>query len=99
LGIPLQFFLKPETAKGNQSHPTDANTYYSQGVAFAEQGDYHGALANYEQAIKLDPNDAEVYIGRGRAYSELGEKQKAIDDYNQAIKVNPNNAHAYNSRV
>lgn len=38
LGIPIQFFLKPETAKGNQSNPTDANTYYSQGVAFSEQG-------------------------------------------------------------
>ena len=98
LGIPIQFFLKPETAKGNQSNPTDANGYYSQGLAFAEQGDYRGALANYEQAIKLDPNYAEAYVGRGVAYSNLGEKQKAIDDYSQAIKLNPNYAAAYNNR-
>ncbi len=98
LGIPIQFFLKPETAKGNQSNPTDANGYFSQGIAFEQQGDYHGALANYDQAIKLNPNFANAYIGRGYAYSNLGEKQKAIDDYNQAIKLNPNYAIAYNNR-
>jgi len=98
LGIPIQFFLKPETAKGNQSNPTDANGYYSQGLAFAEQGDYHGALANFTQAIKLDSNYAEAYFGRGNAYSELGEKQKAIDDYTQAIQIKPNSASAYNNR-
>jgi len=98
LGIPIQFFLKPETAKGNQSNPTDANGYFSQGIAFEQQGDYHGALANYDQAIKLNPNFANAYIGRGNAYYNLGEKQKAIDDYNQAIKLNPNYAKAYFAR-
>ncbi len=98
LGIPIQFFLKPETAKGNQSNPTDANGYFSQGVAFSEQGDYRGALANYDQALKLNHNYALAYYNRGNAYSYLGDKQKAIDDFNQAIKLNPNLAAAYVGR-
>ena len=98
LGIPIQFFLKPETAKGNQSNPTDANGYFSQGIAFEQQGDYHGALANYDQAIKLDSNYAEAYFNRGYAYSYLGEKQKAIADYTQVIQLKPNYANAYYNR-
>jgi len=98
LGIPIQFFLKPETAKGNQSNPTDANGYLSQGIAFAEQGDYHGALANYDQAIKLDSNYAEAYFNRGYAYSYLGEKQKAIADYTQVIQLKPNYAEVFHNR-
>ncbi|HAT13105.1 MAG TPA: hypothetical protein DCS91_05605, partial [Microcoleaceae bacterium UBA11344] len=53
LGIPIRFFLKPETAKENQSNPNDANSYFSQGVALAARGNYQAALTNYNQAIQL----------------------------------------------
>ena len=98
LGIPIRFFLKPETAKENQSNPNDANSYFSQGVALAERGNYQAALTNYNQAIQLDPNFANAYFSRGNAYSELGDKQKAIADYTQTIQLNPKDAIAYYKR-
>jgi tetratricopeptide (TPR) repeat protein len=98
LGIPIRFFLKPETAKENQSNPNDANSYFSQGVALANRGNYQAALTNYNQAIQLNPNYGLAYFSRGNVYYYLGDKQRAIADYNQAIQLDPKYATAYNNR-
>jgi tetratricopeptide (TPR) repeat protein len=98
LGIPIRFFLKPETAKENQSNPNNANSYFSQGVAMAVRGDYQAALTNFNQAIQLNPNYGLAYFSRATAYYYLGDKQNAIADYNQAIQLDPKYATAYNNR-
>jgi len=60
-------------------------------------GDNQGAIADYNQAIKLNPNFAFPYNNRGWAKYNLGDKQGAIADYNQAIKLKPDDADAYNN--
>jgi serine/threonine protein kinase len=61
-------------------------------------GDKQGAIADYNQAIKLNPNFAFPYNNRGWAKYNLGDKQGAIADYNQAIKLNPDFAVPYYNR-
>ncbi|GCA76137.1 lipopolysaccharide assembly protein B [Microcystis aeruginosa NIES-2520] len=70
------------------------NSAYNKG----ESGDYQGAIADYNQAIKIKPDYAAAYINRGIAKSDLGDKQGAIADYNQAIKIKPDYADAYLNR-
>ncbi len=62
------------------------------------QGDYQGAIADYNRAIEIDPNYVAAYNNRGLAYDDLEEYQRAIADYNRAIKLDPNYAHAYYNR-
>ncbi len=38
------------------------------GNARKELGEFKEAIADYNQAIKLDPNDAKVYHNRGLVY-------------------------------
>ena len=70
--------------------PSTAEDFYNRGVEKGEKKDFQGAIADYNEAIRLNPNYAEAYIYRGAVYFLLGEPQKAIADFNQAIRLNPN---------
>ena len=70
------------------------NSAYNKG----ESGDKQGAIADYNQAIKIKPDYAYAYNNRGSAKDDLGDYQGAIADYNQAINIKPDYADAYNNR-
>jgi lipoprotein NlpI len=56
------------------------------------------AIADYDQAIKIDPNYALVYWNRGNAYAARGDIDGAIADYDRAIGLGFNNALSFYSR-
>jgi tetratricopeptide (TPR) repeat protein len=62
-------------------------------------GDYQGALIDYNRAIQLDPNYAKAYNSRGTV-KMIGFKDYpgALADYNRAIQLDPNLSAAYTSR-
>ncbi len=76
----------------------NAKDYYNQGNAKYDLKDYQGAIADFNQAIKLDPNFASAYFNRGLAKYELKDYEGEIADYNMAIKLDSNYANAYNNR-
>ena len=84
-----------------RSHPAGANNataYFNRGIAYPPQGDLDRAIADYDQAIRLDPNNASAYNNRGIAGFQKGDYDHAIADYNQAIRLDPSLAAAYNNR-
>ena len=60
-----------------------------------QRNDYPKAIANYEEATRLDPDDKWIYYMRGNA--NLGQEQydEAITDYNKAIRLDPDFSEAY----
>ncbi len=48
------------------------------------------ALADYNQAIRLNPNFAEAYYHRAIVYDDLGYTATALDDYKQVLAIDPN---------
>ena len=75
-----------------------AEDYYDRGVIKFEQGDYSGALKDFNKLIELNPNNAIAYYSRGVAKGKLGDYRGAIQDYNKAIELNPNHASTYVNR-
>jgi tetratricopeptide (TPR) repeat protein len=49
--------------------------------------DLDGAIADYDQAIKLNPKFGLAYKNRGKAKQEKGDLDGAIADFNRAIKL------------
>ena len=56
------------------------------------------AIAEFNQAIKLNPKYAEAYYNRGNIYNNQGKYDLALAEFNQAIKFKPKYAKAYYNR-
>ena len=83
-------------AEGNRS--ISAETYFTWGHTKYYLGDYKGAIADYDSAIRLNPDYASTYNNRGAAKDDLGQHFAAIADYDNAIRLKPDYATAYNNR-
>ena len=53
------------------------------------KGQYERAIADFDQAIKLNPKFASAYSNRGFSYEHKGEKKRAMADYRKAIELHP----------
>src|SRR6476469_5188315 len=58
------------------------------GIALAERGDHHGAVAYYSRSIELTPTTT-AYYNRGTSYLKLGEYVWALEDLDRAIAGQP----------
>ena len=72
--------------------------YTNRGVEYGLKKDFERAIADHDQAIKLDPKNSLAFNNRGNAHGDKREFDRAIADYDQAIKLNPKYAAAYYNR-
>lgn len=101
-GIPINSFqstrntLKPleESSPTVAQQPT-AEGLISLGGSKANQGDYKGALTDYNQALLIDPNNVDAYFRRASTRYQLGDKQGSIEDFTHVLELSPDNAIAY----
>src|SRR6516162_6637253 len=70
----------------------------SQANTDSNAGEYDKAIADYNDAIKLDPKNILAFIGRGDAYTSRGDHDRALADYNEAIRLDPKSALAVSDR-
>ncbi|MGH6841998.1 MAG: sodium:proton antiporter NhaD, partial [Methylocella sp.] len=66
--------------------------------AYRDKGDFDKALANYDEAVRLDPKPAPSYFDRGEIHQAKGNFDQAIADFGQATARDPKFAAAYNNR-
>jgi tetratricopeptide (TPR) repeat protein len=52
-------------------NPKFAGAYNNRGLAYAVEGDYQRAIADYDQAIALDPANGAARRNRARAQAAL----------------------------
>ena len=65
------------------------------GTAKAAQGDFTGAIADFDAAIAAQPDLAPAYYDRGSARDDKGDHDGAVADYSKAIELKPDLADAY----
>jgi tetratricopeptide (TPR) repeat protein len=64
-----------------------AEEKYNSGTDKYNKGDLDGALADYNEAIRLDPNLAIAYMNRGAVYAARNEFDMAIEDSTKALEL------------
>ena len=69
------------------------------GIVIGKLGNYKGAIADYDKAIKLNPKDAKAYNNRGGTKNMLGDYKGAIADWEKAIELNPSYKKVLQSRI
>jgi tetratricopeptide (TPR) repeat protein len=61
--------------------------YVDRGLAYRARSNLKKAIAEYNEAIRIDPEFAWGYANRGNAYLARGEASKAVADYTRAIRL------------
>lgn len=75
-----------------------AAAFRARGGTYRSRGEYEKAIADYNEAIRLDPAEATARNGRAMAYMELERWKEALADLNEAIRLDPNSDAAYHNR-
>jgi tetratricopeptide (TPR) repeat protein len=72
--------------------------YTNRGVEYAIKKEFDKAIADHDEAIKVDPKNWAAFNNRGNAYVGKRDYDRAIADYDEAVKLNPKYADAYYNR-
>lgn len=91
---PLQTQLM---ASSNNTSMSDQD-FFAHGTTKLLSGDYWGAIADLNQAIRNNPNNAKAHMNHGLVRGILGDKQGAIADFSRALHLSPKLAEAYYNR-
>ncbi|MGL4392508.1 MAG: tetratricopeptide repeat protein [Fusobacteriaceae bacterium] len=79
----------------SKKNPTE---FYNAGLEKLELKDYDGAMAEFDEAIKINSKFYESYIARGAVKEIRGDYEGAIKDYDTAIKLKPDSFEVYYNR-
>jgi tetratricopeptide (TPR) repeat protein len=69
----------------------------NRGLSLAGNGDYAGAIADYDEVIRIRP-EAKFLTNRGDAWQARKDYDRAIADYDAAQKLDPTFPRVYNNR-
>jgi tetratricopeptide (TPR) repeat protein len=77
-----------------------AFAYYRDGMSAQADGEYAEALANYEEALKLEEDSRDrsfILYNMGLIYASNGDHDKALELYHSAVELNPGMPQALNN--
>ncbi len=69
--------------------PHDPQSWARQGEYLAEDGDLHGAIEAFEQALEVDGDYVKAWIGLGQARQSQSRLDEAAEAFQRAAEVDP----------
>jgi tetratricopeptide (TPR) repeat protein len=90
----LQARIASYTTQLNEPAP-DLTAYNNRGYNLLLLGQYEQAIADFDQAIKVDSVVAYAYNNRGLTYLRLGETRQALADITYSLQLDPGNSYAH----
>lgn len=75
-----------------------AETYSNRGGAYIQKQDYTRAIADLDEAIRIDPEVGFFYGNRGIAFFMKGDRARAAVDFDEQVRLAPDAARSYSYR-
>jgi tetratricopeptide (TPR) repeat protein len=75
-----------------------ADAFNKRGGAHYYKSEYDRALADYEQAIKLNPQSPSAFNNRCWTSAVVGRLQQAVEDCTESLRLEPNVANTHENR-
>gem|GEM_PF-933685 len=88
----IQRLLRQVQTEGNEA------PLLQRALKHLKQEKYQQAIADLNEAIRINPQDAMAYTLRGSTKFALGRYEEAVADHNDAIRINPQYDRAYAGR-
>ena len=73
----------------NELKENVAIAFYNRALAYENRKDYARAIADYDEAIRLNPNDADALLYRGLDKQRMGDWASGEADVAAAKRINP----------
>jgi tetratricopeptide (TPR) repeat protein len=86
-------------ASGKLTSRDLAIVHNNRGDALRDKGEYDRAIADFNEAVRLNPKLAPPYHNRGNIYWHRGEYDSAIANFTEAIRLDPKFDEAYQNRA
>ena len=67
------------------------------GSILLDLGKFEEAVANYQQALRIDPDNSLDHCNLGRALSSLGRLEEALAAFLESLRIKPDHADAHNN--
>ncbi len=83
-----------EAEKRNGISETEQNlllTYCKYGQTLLEACRYQNAIAQFQEALKIQPNDTDTLLNLGVAYQRTNQSEEALAVYEKALDIKPDN--------
>jgi tetratricopeptide (TPR) repeat protein len=90
--------LPPRYPEVPAGQPKSVDGFLRRAWARYQAKDFTGALADYDEALKLDPKNVDAYAGRAVVHYHLRDGAEALADYSRAIALDPKNVDLYHGR-
>lgn len=76
-----------------------AETYSNRGGAYIQKKDYARAIADLDEAIRIEPEVGFFHGNRAIAFFMKGDRQRAAVDFEEQVRLAPNAARSYSYRA
>ena len=87
-GFPVA--VTPPLSQGESNiPPASVQAYVSRGLEYFDKQDFDRAIAEYNEAVRLDSKHILAFYSRGQAYMKKKDYDRAISDYTEAIRLDP----------
>ncbi|GAB6281648.1 MAG: hypothetical protein STSR0008_03890 [Ignavibacterium sp.] len=96
LGI-IIFFSFSIFSQSSETMNPEAAKYFNSGNDLMKQGNYNGAIVEYDKGLKI-VNDYRILYQKGIALKKMGKTEESINVFSQCITQNPNFDLTYNAR-